>query len=682
MTSLKSFALPGLLFAACAHAGPTDGVVRAGSATIATTGTTTTVTQGSNRAVIDWRSFDTAPTETVNFVQPGATSAVLNRVTGAQFSSLQGALNANGQVYLVNPNGILIGNGATIDVGSFFASTASISNDAFMRDTATATGKYAFNELASGAATASIVNAGTITVAEGGMVALVAPGVKNSGVITARLGTIELASATHFTLDLFGDDLIRLAVGDSVAGTMVDNTGTALTAQVNAGGQLTADGGRIVLLSVPAAAGVVNEAINLSGIVRARSVGLNQRGEISLLANQGAITVAGTLDASSAVAGVQGGDVSVTGATVHLTSAARANVSGIGGGGSIVLGGEDSGSFGPGAGATATTQTAIDQGALVTACGTAECSQDGSGGAGDGGVIRLYSTLATTLNGEINASSGAANRAGTMEIISDAGLTSMGAMARVIGITGEDQLAGFAAIIGNTLDLAPTSFVSMRDVAGNLPNGTAHLIWDSNPGATTRNYVNDPGLITRQTDQPVLIHAYVNDGVSDYTNHLPTIDAAGVETPVGTLRPDGGAPSSFATSASDTLAAIPVSFPLPPAGGTGTGTGSGTGNVDTEVANTANGLARDAANTTDAIIKAGQRDVAGETPMVLVVGGPGVAQVADLGRTGAVAGASPDVFGANYSVLAPAGGADDAQIADYLCLTPFSANACKAAPAN
>jgi hypothetical protein len=62
--------------------------------------------------------------------------------------------------------------------------------------------------------------------------------------------------------------------------------------------------------------------------------------------------------------------------------------------------------------------------------------------------------------------------------------------------------------------------------------------------------------------------------------------------------------------------------------------------------------------------------------MALVVGGPGVAQVADLGRTGAVAGASPDVFGANYSVLAPAGGADDAQISDYLCLTPFAANAC------
>jgi hypothetical protein len=228
----------------------------------------------------------------------------------------------------------------------------------------------------------------------------------------------------------------------------------------------------------------------------------------------------------------------------------------------------------------------------------------------------------------------------------------------------------------------------MRDVAGTLPSGSARLIWDSTPGAATRNFVNDPDLITRQTDQPVLIHAYANNGVSDYTNHLPTIDAAGVETPVGTLRPNGGAPSSSASSASDALTAIPVVFTPPTTGGagpgTGTGTGAGTGagagtstgSIDNQVANTANDLTRDAADTTDAIINAGRNDVAGDTPMALVVGGPGVAQVADLGRTGAVAGASPDVFGANYSVLAPAGGADDAQISDYLCLTPFAANAC------
>ena len=664
-------ALPGLMCAPFAAGGPADGVVRGGAATIAQSGTITTITQTTDRAVIDWRSFNIAANETVTFAQPGVASAVLNRVTGGQFSSLQGALNANGQVFLVNPNGVMIGNGATINVGSFVASTANISNTAFMRDTTAAGGKYAFDELASGAATASIVNAGTITVAEGGMVALVAPGVRNSGVITARLGTIELASATHFTLDLFGDDLIRLALGDSVAGSLVDNAGSALTSQVSAGGQLTADGGRIVLLSVPAAAGIVNEAINLSGVLQARSVGVNQLGEISLLANQGTVVLGGTADVSSAVAGVAGGSVSALGSDVHLTGTTRVNANGVGGGGTVILGGTYTG-----AGSTVTAQTTVDFNALVSACGTAACARDGTGGAGNGGTIRLYSTGATGLAGELNMSAGAANQAGTVEMISDAGVTSMASMARIIGVTGENQLAGFTAVIGNTLDLAPTAFIDMTDIAGNTPSSDRRIIGASVDAP--RNYVFDPLIDPRPTEQPILFHAYINNGVSDYPDHLPTLLAAGFEGPVGAVRPNGGAPTTFATSGADTLAAIPVTFttPLPPV----TPPPGGTDTLATEVAATANNLTRDAADT-DAIIKAGQNEAGGDTPMMLVIGGPGVAQIADLGRSGAVAGASPDVFGANYHVLAPAGGADDAQVADYLCLTPFAVDACRPAKA-
>lgn len=662
----SSFVLSSLMLVTVADAGPRDGVIRAGTATITQAANTTTINQTTDRAVIDWRSFDIAANESVSFLQPGAQSAVLNRVTGSQFSSLQGSLSANGQVFLVNPNGILIGSGATINVGSFMASTANIATSAFMRDAATANGRYAFDELASGAGTGTIVNAGAITVAEGGMVALVAPGVRNSGTITARLGTIELASATHFTLDLFGDDLVRLALGDSVAGALVDTSGAALSSQVSAGGQLLADGGRVVLLSVPAAAGVVSEAINLSGIARARSAGVNQRGEILLLANQGAVVVSGTADASSAVSGVSGGTVSMIGGSVHLTGTARTNASGLGGGGAIVLGGSYTGE-----GATVTAQTTVDQGALVTACGTAACANDGTGGAGDGGNIRLFSTQATSLGGELNVSSGVANRAGVVELVSDTGVTRMSAMSRIVGITGENQLAGFTAILGNTLELAPTAFVDMSDVAGNLALGSNRLISDSRPGATTRSYVSDPEREMRPTNQPVVIHAYIDNGISDYPNNVPFIQAAGVDTPVGTLRPNGGAPTTFAVTGTDTLAAIPVSFIPPPPAGSNT--------VTTQVANTANtanDLTRDATNTTQLIIDAGRSDIAGSTPMTLVIGGPGVAQVADLGRSGPVAGASPDVFGANFHVLSPLGSADDTQISDYLCLTPFASNAC------
>lgn len=352
------------------------------------------------------------------------------------------------------------------------------------------------------------------------------------------------------------------------------------------------------------------------------------------------------------------------GSTVHLTAAARVTASGAGGGGNVVIGGSLAG-----LGTNATSLTHVDQGAVVGACGTLACASDGTGGAGNGGSIRLFSTQETSLEGELNASSDLLSRAGTIEVISDNGVTSMSAMARIIDVTGENQLAGFVAVIGNTLELAPTSFVNMSDFAGNLPSGSTRIISDARPGNTTRSYVRDLDLETRQTEQPVVFHAYANNGVSDYPNHLPTILSGGVETPVGTLRPNGGAPTTFAATGADTLAAIAVSFTAPPPGGVD--------NLTTQLANTANSLAREADQTTEAIVQAGQSDVAGAAPMTLVSGGPGVAQIADLGRSGAVAGASPDVFGANFHVLAPAGNADDSQVADYLCLTPFAKDACQ-----
>jgi filamentous hemagglutinin family protein len=106
---LRSVAATGCLVV-CAEAisAPQSGIVKAGAASIASAGSTTTVTQTTDRAVIDWQSFNISAGESVRFDQPSAQSAVLNRVTGAQLSSLQGSLTANGQLYLVNPNGILI----------------------------------------------------------------------------------------------------------------------------------------------------------------------------------------------------------------------------------------------------------------------------------------------------------------------------------------------------------------------------------------------------------------------------------------------------------------------------------------------------------------------------------------------------------------------------------------------
>jgi filamentous hemagglutinin family protein len=669
--AVAGMAVAGLAISSAANAGPTGGTVKAGTASIAQSGTSTTITQTSNRAVIDWRSFNTTPTESVTFVQPGAQAAVLNRVTGSQATTFAGSLTANGQVYLVNPNGVFISNGATINAGSLFVTTANIANAEFMTDPAAAAGRYRFDQLTARAGSSTIVNAGTISVADGGMVAFVAPGVKNTGTITARLGTIELASATHFTLDLAGDDLLRLALDDSVAASIRDSTGTALTSQVTAGGQLTADGGRVVLLSVPAAAGLVSDAINLSGVVRARSIAGNA-GSIELLATGGVITIGGTADVSSATAGVAGGEIDVIGGNIHLTNTAVANASGPGGGGRIILGG----SYASGTQTTETNQTIVDAGAQALACGTAACAADGTGGTGAGGIVRVYSAQGTSVAGRLSVNASSAAQAGTIETVSNLGLTQLAATAHLEARTGEGQNAGFIAVLGNTLMVNGAVSIDMRDTANQTPADVDRAIYDLDPALGTRNYIMPPdaGDDHRQTGHPLLFHAYAELGFSGYQNFLPVIADPNSnifisdvpEIPVGTLRPTGGAPSSLVASGADALTAIPISLSsLPPDSGA-------VNNLVSQA--TTDVVLADALDRPAGTLKPNANDIG---TMSLWVGGPGVGQLADLGRTSSLGGASVDVFSANFHVLSPRGGEGDTQIADYLCRSPYRRDACK-----
>jgi len=113
--------------------GPAGGTVRAGDARISGEGTASTrIDQVSDRAIIDWRSFGIGAGDQVVFVQPSAQSATLNRVTGAQVSVILGRLDANGQVLLINPNGVVFGGGAQVNVGGMIASTSNVSNANFM----------------------------------------------------------------------------------------------------------------------------------------------------------------------------------------------------------------------------------------------------------------------------------------------------------------------------------------------------------------------------------------------------------------------------------------------------------------------------------------------------------------------------------------------------------------------
>lgn len=663
-----------------AAAEPTGGRVTAGNASIASSGTTTTITQTSDRAVINWNTFDIGAAETVRFTQPSAQAAALNRVTGSQLSSLQGTLTANGQIYLVNPNGVLIGNGAQINASSFLATTASIADEKFMASAASATGRYDFNELTTASASGTIVNAGNITVADGGIAALVAPAIKNTGVIAARVGTIELASATRFTLDLFGDDLVRVAVGDAINTALTDVQGNAVKSQVNAGGTLQADGGKIVLLSVPAAAGIVDDAINLSGIARAQSVSAGERGQIQLLANQGRVTIGGTADASASAADVAAGAVTAIGREVRVTSAARVNASAAGNGGQITLGGTYDA-----AGATATQQTTVDAGAILSACGTVACALDGTGGAGDGGRIRLYSTNGTTLGGTLEASSSANKQAGTVEVLSNEGRVELTPTARIRARSGAGSFAGFVVVIGDRLTVSRDAIIDMRDALDGLPNEINRALYEK--GAATPQYLepgDDDGLPGPDfdrfgTDSPLVFHAYAENGLSAYDLDLPDLAPAGnLFTssrlgPVGTVRPNGGAPTTTAASGAGTLAAIPVQFtttPLP-------GPVPGNDPINTQLSEAVTRFARNtfAEMFGLEIVPVPSRDP--NAPLPVLAGGPGVARTADLGRSGDSAGASPDVFGVNYHVLAPNAAEQDPGVSEYLCKTPYAHDGCK-----
>ncbi|MET1115438.1 MAG: filamentous hemagglutinin N-terminal domain-containing protein [Comamonas sp.] len=292
--ALGAFVL--LAGAVSAWAQPMGGTVTQGNAVIGGTPGNMIVTQTTPNVAINWQSFGVQAGESVRFVQPDSRSVALNRVTGADPSQILGSLSSNGQVFLINPNGILFGKGAAVNVGGLVASTLALSDASFMANS------YRF----SGAGAGSVVNQGSITSAAGGYVALLGANVSNQGVIAARLGTVALAAGNAVTLDMAGDRLLSVTVDQGAVDALVDN-----------GGLLQADGGQ-VLMTTHSAGSLLANAVNNTGVVQARTID-NVQGTIVLRGGMdlGTLTVAGTLDASAPDGG-NGGSIQ--------TAAARMNI--------------------------------------------------------------------------------------------------------------------------------------------------------------------------------------------------------------------------------------------------------------------------------------------------------------------------------------------------------------------
>ncbi|MBK1615613.1 hypothetical protein CKO44_19305 [Rubrivivax gelatinosus] len=277
---------------------PTGGQVAAGAAQIGRSGSTLTVTQTSARTAINWNSFSIGKSGTVNFVQPDAGSVALNRVTGTERSAIDGALKANGQVFILNPNGVLFGKGARVDTAGLVATTLGLNDADFMA------GKTRFSGQGG-----AVSNLGTLSAADGGYVALMGTQVRNDGVITARLGTVALAAGSKVSLNFNGNSLAGVVIDAAALDTLVSN-----------GGAIHADGGT-VMLTAKAAAGLLDAMVNNTGEIRAQTIA-ERGGRILLLAEDGALTVGGTLDASAPSQG-NGGSIETSGARVKIADGVR-----------------------------------------------------------------------------------------------------------------------------------------------------------------------------------------------------------------------------------------------------------------------------------------------------------------------------------------------------------------------
>jgi len=436
--ALAALALLNLRAPATAQQGlPGGGNVVSGSATIrAPAAGQLTVRQDSQRAIIDWNSFSIGAGESVRFVQPSTDAAVLNRVTGATSSTIAGSLSGNGQVFLVNPNGIAITPTGSVQLGGgFVASTLDIRNEDFTA------GRLSFN--AHDGTIGRVANAGTVQVAPGGFVALLGDQVSNDGRISAPLGRVALGAGTQATLDLNGDGFLQVGWPGGPRAT---------ASGVDASGSVEAVGGRIELKAADARA-ALRSVVNVSGSLVATSVS-GHDGAIVLEAGTGgsaqvsgqldvsgqagaghvaisgnAVTIAGDaarIDARSAAG--RGGSVSATAQDTLTLGRVAIDASGATGGGSVLLGGELRG----GGTLTHARTTDVQAGASIHADALVQ---------GTGGSIVLWSDERTAFRGLLSARGAGSGAGGSAEVSSHG----------VLGFDGSVDMRGASGRSGELL---------------------------------------------------------------------------------------------------------------------------------------------------------------------------------------------------------------------------------------
>ena len=284
--------------------------VQIGNPTITSNGTDMTINAGSADSTwIDWQGgFNIGAQNSVNNIGPSAAAAILHNDISGSISNIQGALNGNCNVFLLNPSGILFAPGSQVNVGGLVASTLRMSQDDFMSKN--------YNFYSDSIIDASaVVNAGNISAHGAGGVTLMGGAVRNEGVINTDFGIVNLVSGKEVTLSINGEGSVQAAVTEKLLNNVYDQDGNKVDVGVENLGSITANGGK-VYIQTEAVDGVFDTLVNQAGSVKAGEMVMRD-GKIMLVSNsEGIIENTGILDASAIEAGADGGEIVIEGGKV------------------------------------------------------------------------------------------------------------------------------------------------------------------------------------------------------------------------------------------------------------------------------------------------------------------------------------------------------------------------------
>ncbi len=458
---------------------PTGEQVQHGSADFVRDSNSLTVDQHTGSLVVNWDDFSIAAGNKVNFLQ-NVTDIALNRVVGDNPSHIYGDINAGGQVFLINQSGILFSPTSRVDAAGLVASTLDISDEDFL------SGNYDFAGTGG-----SVINQGTINVADGGYVALLGQEAINSGIIAARMGTVAIGAGERVTFDLNGDGLVNFHVEKAAVDALVANHG-----------MVYAEGG-LVYMTAKAAGDLAATVVNNDGVIEATSIE-ERDGKVFLvaeggdIASSGSIDVAGTgaadggavtldtdgttivsgnISAGSGADGGVGGSVKVLGDHVGLAAGADIDASGVNGGGDVLVGGAFQGN-----------DADVRNASRTFVAGDASISADALV-SGDGGTVIVWADEITRYYGHISAVGGAASGNGGF-----------------VEVSGKDNL-GFWGTVDLSAPLGALGTLLLD------PNNIT--IVDAAPAA-------DDGEITDPADNEIL---FGDGGAADFTISNDLLDA-------------------------------------------------------------------------------------------------------------------------------------------------------------